>query len=304
MEKQKLFLSQGDLILDKFYNGKNEIIHRDGGGCNWNVLYNLSKNLKQKCYAFGTCGNDFDGNFLIDGLNSVNINTNNIFYEDKNTNVMNVIIPSGKLDDNDVNHTWYCPITNELTIHFSNKLPTWVPKELEENEIYVILDKFRKVNMKFIDNIKNKKVCLDVGHVRYIRYFKKEYLLKFFKKANFLLLNDTTSALLYKKFEIKNELELFNILNLDLFVLTSGKNKTIFIINENGKAKVIEKHPVPLANVIDPTGAGDAFFSSLIKEYAYCKIIDENFIDSAFKKASKNACHVLMHLGARLDWDN
>lgn len=303
LKNKKIFITHSDLILDKFYNGQYNVIKSEGGGCNWNVLYNLSNNLDQKCYGFGICGNDEDGTILLNGLNEVGINTKYIRKDNSiSTNVMNIIIPSGKINDNDVIHTWYSPITNNRTINFSDKLPTIFPKELENNDIYVILDKFRNINMKFIDNIPNKKLCLDVGHVRYIRYFKKDYLLKFFRKANVITLNDTTSSLLYKKLGIKNELEFFNLLDLDLFVLTAGKNQTTFIIKENGKPIIIHKKPTPIEDVVDTTGAGDAFFSTIINEYAYSNKIDEAFIHSTFKKASNNALYVLMQIGARIDW--
>lgn len=50
----KIFVSHGDIILDKVYDGNLKLIKQDGGGCNWNDLYNLSL-MGEKCYAFGTC---------------------------------------------------------------------------------------------------------------------------------------------------------------------------------------------------------------------------------------------------------
>lgn len=38
----KVFISHGDIILDKIYNDDLKLIAQDGGGCNWNDLYNLS----------------------------------------------------------------------------------------------------------------------------------------------------------------------------------------------------------------------------------------------------------------------
>ena len=34
----KIFVSHGDIILDKIYNDNLELIAQDGGGCNWNDL--------------------------------------------------------------------------------------------------------------------------------------------------------------------------------------------------------------------------------------------------------------------------
>lgn len=49
----KIFISHGDIILDNIYNEKFELIKQDGGGCNWNDLYNLSL-MGESCYAFGS----------------------------------------------------------------------------------------------------------------------------------------------------------------------------------------------------------------------------------------------------------
>ena len=38
----KVFVSHGDIILDKIYDGDLNLIKEDGGGSNWNSLYNLS----------------------------------------------------------------------------------------------------------------------------------------------------------------------------------------------------------------------------------------------------------------------
>ena len=49
----KVFLSHGDIILDKIYDGDLNLIKEDGGGSNWNSLYNLSY-MGEKCYAIGS----------------------------------------------------------------------------------------------------------------------------------------------------------------------------------------------------------------------------------------------------------
>ena len=56
----KIFISHADIILDKIYDSNFNLIKQDGGGCNWNDLYNLSL-MGETCYAFGSCGNDKEG---------------------------------------------------------------------------------------------------------------------------------------------------------------------------------------------------------------------------------------------------
>lgn len=53
MPKEKVFLSHGDIILDNIYDENLNLIKQDGGGCNWNDLYNLSF-MGENCYAIGS----------------------------------------------------------------------------------------------------------------------------------------------------------------------------------------------------------------------------------------------------------
>ncbi len=107
-------------------------------------------------------GNDEEGKIAVSSLKNANVDVSNIFIENKNTNVMNIIIPDSKLGDNTVLHSWYSPIDISYTMNFSNNLPKIFPSELQENEVYLILDKFLPINLTFLKSIKNKKVCLDV----------------------------------------------------------------------------------------------------------------------------------------------
>ena len=151
---KKIFISHGDIILDKIYNDNLELIGKDGGGCNWNDIYNLSL-MGEECYAFGSCGNDKEGKIAVNSLKKVGVNTDNIIIEEKNTNIMNIVIPNKDLEDDSIMHSWYNPITMEYTMNFSKNLPTHLPKELEDCVSYIILDKFLPVNLEFISNIKN-----------------------------------------------------------------------------------------------------------------------------------------------------
>lgn len=154
----KIFISHADIILDKIYDSNFNLIKQDGGGCNWNDLYNLSL-MGETCYAFGSCGNDKEGKIALDSLKRVGVNTDNVLIDDTiRTDVMNILLPaSSSLDDNDVIHTWYSPITNKSTMHFSDNLPLDIPEDFKDKEIYIILDKFENINYEFLQKIGNKK---------------------------------------------------------------------------------------------------------------------------------------------------
>ncbi len=260
MEKEKVFISHGDLILDKIYDDDLNLLKQDGGGCNWNDLYNLAA-MGEACYAIGSKGNDEEGNIALQSLANANINTDYIITENKSTNIMNIIIPNRKLGDNSILHSWYSPITNKYTMNFSESLPTELPKELESKELYVILDKFLPVNLKFIQGIKSDcKICLDVGHIRFFEHFTRQYLSLFFKMANLVQINDNVTDLLFERFQVKDELEFFKLFDFDLLVLTKGKKGAKFIFKEAGNITVIDKSPEIIVKIVDSSGARRCFF--------------------------------------------
>lgn len=155
------------------------------------------------------------------------MNTDYIITENKHTNVMNIILPNSKLEDNSVLHSWYSPITYEFTMNFSENLPTKLPEEISEDEVYVILDKFQPVNLRLVESLNDKAIlCLDIGHIRFFEHFTKQYLSKFLEKAKFVQVNDTTTELLFSKFGVKNEVDFFKLFNFDLFIITKGKRRS------------------------------------------------------------------------------
>ena len=293
-----IFISIGNLVTDKIYDEKLNLIKKEGGGCNWNVLYNLAK-LGEQCYAIGTCGIDSEGDIAVDSLKRVNVDTTYITRKNKSTDVISIIIPAKKLGDNTVKHTVYDPFTGRKTISSQENLLKRIPDELSDKQIYLILDKFYKVNYDFMTGIKNKTLCVDIGNEIYIKYFKGEYILKFLRQAKIVLLNKNVSKILFKKLNIENEIELFNLLNLDLFILTNGKKGAKFLYNENGNIKIINKTPEIVRKIVDPSGAGDIFFANFIKEYAYKNYIDEEFIDNTFRLANAASREIIQQIGSR-----
>ena len=295
----KLFISHGDIILDNIYNGDLELIKQDGGGSNWNTLYNLSY-LGESCYAVGTCGKDKEGDIALSSLKAGKVNTELVRRDDISTSIMNIIIPNqNELGDNSIIHSWYSPITNKRTLFFRDNLPIELPETILKTDIYVLLDKFETINFDFISNLQKKKVCLDIGHVRFIEHFTKQYLTTFFKTANLIQLNETVKPLLFERLQIQNEFEFFNLLDLDLLVVTKGKKGATFIFKEDNELKTIDKKPEVIAKVIDSSGAGDAFFASVIQGYAYTDTINSDFINKIFSTANKASRDVISQLGSR-----
>ena len=300
MATEKIFISHGDLILDNIYNDNLELIKQDGGGCNWNDLYNIAL-MGEKCYAIGSCGNDVEGKIAIQSLKNAGINTKHIIIEKKSTNIMNVIIPSSKLNDNSVLHVWYDPITLKCTMNFSEHLPVNLPSGLNDKMLYVILDKFLPINLKFINNITTpKKICLDFGHIRFFEHFTKQYLTQFLELADFVQMNDSVTELLFERLQIQNETELLERFKLDLLILTKGKKGANFTFKEDNLTKTIDLKPSKMIQATDTSGAGDAFFSTVLREYAYTQKITSAWVKTTFDLANQASRKVISQLGSRI----
>lgn len=299
MEKEKVFVSHGDLILDKIYDDNLHFLKQDGGGCNWNDLYNLAI-MGETCYAIGSVGNDEEGKIALQTLSNVHINTDYVITENKKTNIMNIIIPKN-IEDNSTIHSWYSPITNEYTMNFSSNLPTDLPEKLENKQLYIILDKFLPVNLKFLQNIKSdRKICLDVGHIRFFEHFTRQYLTSFFSITQFIQINDNVTDLLFERFSVQNEIEFFKLFHFDLLILTKGKKGATFVFRENGKIKTVDKQPEIIVDMVDSSGAGDAFFSKALQQYAYTENINSDFVNRTFALANKASRDVILQVGSRI----
>ena len=295
---EKIFISHGDIILDKIYDADLNLIKQDGGGSNWNSLYNLSY-MGEICYAIGSCGTDEEGKIALNSLKQHGVNTSCIRLDNITTDVMNIIIPNSKLGDDTIIHSWYSPITNKRTIEFRDNLPISVPDEIVSKDLYVLLDKFEPINLEFLNNISRKKVCLDIGHIRFFEHFTKQYLTMFFKNADLIQLNNNVIPLLFERFQLENEFEFFRLLDLDLLVITNGKKGASFIYNKDNEIVKVDKSPKVIAKLVDSSGAGDAFFASLVRNYAYQNKIDDNFITNTFSEANKASREVISQVGSR-----
>ena len=81
-----------------------------------------------------------------------------------------------------------------------------------------------------------------------------------------------------------------------MIIVTRGKKGSDFVFND----RIINKELKDPQIEVDPTGAGDAFFSMFISEYIKNNYsLDSEFIDATFKKATKLTKKVVKSFGAR-----
>ena len=66
-----------------------------------------------------------------------------------------------------------------------------------------------------------------------------------------------------------------------------------------GQVSVLDLEPEIVVNSVDTTGAGDAFFSTMLREFAYADRVDREFVLRAFLIANKASREILMQFGGR-----
>ena len=107
--------------------------------------------------------------------------------------------------------------------------------------------------------------------------------------------------MLFNRLQVEDIISFFELFSFDLLVLTKGKKGATYVLRENSKIKKIDMSPTIVSDIVDSSGAGDAFFSKTLHEYAYTNLIDSNFVKNTFDLANKASRDVLMQVGSRIN---
>lgn len=292
-------ISIGDLVTDFYYkNGK--LIGVNGGMTSHNVIANISSfGLKTK--VFGVCGNDSTGKIAIKSLKDLGVNVDDVkMIDGLNTRCFHVsyIEANGKLSFSSKKR---CPFCGEKKWYLESQINAYdILNKLTEEDI-LVFDNLNDKNQIIIDNSKNRKM-LDLGqYFELDTYSDEELIKKLQNKFDFINLNERVEQYLNQRFSIKAPEELYHLLSCKMIIITRGKKGSDFIY-ENKK---VTKELITPEKEVDPTGAGDAFFSVFISEYIKNNYkIDDAFIDLSFMKATKLTKKVVKKLGARTHLQN
>lgn len=99
-----------------------------------------------------------------------------------------------------------------------------------------------------------------------------------------------------QRFKYSDIKDIYNLFQPKLMIITKGREGADFFF-EN---KTIQENLINSTSEIDPTGAGDAFFSVFIKEYFNnSSKVNEEFVHKTFSEASNLTANVVKHIGAR-----
>lgn len=287
-------ISIGDLVLDYYYKD-SKLKGINGGMSSHNIIANLSK-MNKKTAVYGACGNDIQGEIAMKSLNELGVNTDNVTVIDGiDTRCFHV---SYLMENEKVTFTSKkrCPFCNQKKWYDESKIDeNNIKKTLMDDDI-LVFDNLNIKNQTIIDNCKNRKM-LDLGqYFELENYTEKEIFEKLKNKFDIINLNERVEKYLLKRLSLTDAREIYNHIRPELLIVTRGNKGTDFVFN----GKIINKKILNPSKELDSTGAGDAFFSVIIKESIDNNFkIDEKFIDKSFDKATKLTKKVVKKFSAR-----
>lgn len=287
-------ISIGDLVVDFYYKNK-KLIGINGGITTHNIIANISK-FGLKTSTFGVCGDDIMGKIAIDSLRSLGVDVDNVVTRDDiSTRCFHV-----SYTDENEKITFIskkrCPFCNTKKWYDESMIESdEILKKIEFDDV-LVFDNLNVKNQTIIDKCKNKKM-IDIGqYFELENYSNEEIIHKIKNKFDIINLNERVEKYLIDRFSLKTINDVYMMLSPKLLIVTRGKKGSNFVYNNN---YINKKLDCP-SNEVDPTGAGDAFFSVFISEYVKNKyVIDDDFITNTFNKATKITKIVVKKFSAR-----
>ena len=288
-EKMRV-VSIGDLVTDYYYKD-GKLLGVNGGMTSHNIIANLSSaGINTAC--FGVCGNDLSGLISIKSLEDLNVDTSNIEKLDSvNTRTFHVTY-----FENSFTSKKRCPFCNEKRWYNDSLINVnKILENIKSNDI-LVFDNLNDKNIDVINNTNNIKI-IDLGQYFEFENLTNEEILKKIKnKFKIINFNERVSKYLKKRFNLKEDIELYKLLNAKLITITLGEDGAIFIYDNKSYSFPLETKSV----VTDPTGAGDAFISSIIKDWIKNDLVfDSNKFYKWYKNSEKLTNKVVKKMGAR-----
>lgn len=283
-------VSIGDLVLDYYYkNGK--LIGVDGGMSSHNIIANLAKK-KISTAVYGVSGNDMQGKIANLSLKKLNVDVSKVLIKDNiKTRCFHV-----SYDEEGFISKKRCPKCNEKKWYEESQIDIeYITKNIQNDDI-LVFDNLNDKNIEIIKNVSNKKI-IDIGQYFEFENLSKENIInKLNNGFEIINFNERVSNYLLDRLNLKNNIELYNLLKAKLVTITRGENGSIFIYN----SKEYKFNLKDNGNVIDSSGAGDAFLSSIIFDYIKNSYeFNEELFPKWYEKSIKLTSKVVSNFGAR-----
>jgi ribokinase len=247
-----------------------------GGGTNTAVAF---ARLGLKTGFIGCLGDDTNGEMVLKELDEEGVEF------------------LGKVKEGHTGYSVILPAKSDRTIlaykGVNNQLePQDYPKAVETTWIYLssMLGQSWESSLQFVEREKKKGAKLAFNASMYLAKQGMGKLKNLLKITEIFILNKEEAAALTREKKVEKMLKTLQEYS-KIVVITDGA-KPVYAISD-GK---IFKKSYPLTNVVDPTGAGDAFASGFV--YGIMKGMD---IESCLDYGHAEAKAVLEHYGAKND---
>ncbi|MBR6137017.1 MAG: hypothetical protein IKH54_07880 [Bacilli bacterium] len=288
------FVSISDLVTDIYYDKNLKLIGADGGITAHNIICNLEY-FGFKTFAFGVCGNDPLGKISINSLKDCNVDNDILIRNDIKTKAFHIrrVIDNNKYAYRSVKRCPFCDTKFWYEGSFID--PEYILKKIKKDDI-LVFDNLNDKNQFIIDNSSNLKL-IDLGISKeFDELSKDEIIKKISNKFEIVNLNERVEKYLIEKLNCTDSIGLSKIFNSKLLLITRGKRGNEFVFNN-------KKYIFPLKEVIeevDDSGAGDAFFSTIIKNWANNNFeIKEEYFEEWFNDTSILIKKILRLVGSR-----
>lgn len=287
-------VSIGDLVTD-FYYKDGALLGVCGGMSSHNIIANLAS-MNYSTKVFGVIGNDNLGKIAVKSLKSLNVDVKDVeILEDLKTRCFHVSINTQNSKKEFISKK-KCPNCNSKSWYDESKINVEkILKKIKKEDI-LVFDNLNLKNQTIIDNTKNIKM-LDFGqYFELDNYSDEEILGKIKNKFTIVNLNERVEKYLLLRFGYDKTIDLNNLFNSKLIIVTRGNKGADFILEK----QLIHKELIEVYEEVDPTGAGDAFFSKFISAYIENNnLINEELIDKTFEITTKYIEQVINNIGSR-----
>ena len=256
------FVSISDLVTDIYYDKNLKLIGADGGITAHNIICNL-KYFGFNTFAFGVCGNDPLGKISINSLKDCNVENDILIRNDIKTKAFHIrrVLENNKYAYRSVKRCPFCDTKFWYEGSFID--PEYIIKKIKKDDI-LVFDNLNDKNQFIIDNTNNIKL-IDLGNFKEFENLnKKEIIEKITNKFEIVNLNERVEKYLIEKLNCNDSIGLSKIFNSKLLLITRGKKGNEFVFNNKKFIFPLEK----VVEEVDDSGAGDAFFSTIIKNWA------------------------------------
>ena len=289
----KNFLCIGDLMVDVMVMVESEVhatgdtqasISTTGGGAAANVATWLTY-LGNQSYICARVGDDTNGDFLLNDLDTYSVGHGQIRIAGEKSGMVVVLV------DEKGERTMF-PDSGANTGLCRSDLPDL------ENFDAVYLSGYSLINPKSRANVtaifdefkvRNIPVVLDPGTVGALRAVPPNLIREWITKADILLLNEEEACFIAQEFTVTRALEKLAQLS-PVVVVKRGGDGLIAIAHGSQITEVAAL----TSEVIDTTGAGDAFAAGFISSW-----FESRDLESALTAGAQTAAVAISRIGAR-----